>query len=264
MEIQKLKKEILDKIKEVKNLVDLEQLRIEIMGRKGIIAKEMQKMKDLSQAERPIFGKMINEIKDIFEKSLNEKIEFLQNQQLLEKISQEEIDITLPGVSPTLGGYHPLSIVNDDLNKLFISLGYQVATGKEVELDLYNFERANIPFDHPAREMQDTFFIDVERLLRTHTTAIQVRELELNAHRLPIKIICPGKTYRRDADDATHSHQFSQTEGLVVGENITFSDLKGTLELLAKHFFGQKREIRLRPRQCMLQRVVRISCFCFI
>jgi len=143
-------------------------------------------------------------------------------------------------------------------------MGYTITEGREVELDLYNFERANIPQNHPARDMQDTFYIDVNRLLRTHTTAIQTRTLEQQAKNLPIKVICPGKTYRRDDDDATHSHQFIQMEGLVVGEGISLGDLKGTLQLLAQHMFGDKREIRFRPSYFQFTEPsveVDVSCF---
>ncbi|MEG1301710.1 MAG: phenylalanine--tRNA ligase subunit alpha, partial [Erysipelotrichaceae bacterium] len=146
-----------------------------------------------------------------------------------------------------LGTLHPLVVVQQELEDLFIGLGYSVAEGPEVEMDLYNFERANIPQDHPARDMQDTFYINPEILLRTHTTAIQTRQLEKFAPKLPIKVICPGKVYRRDDDDATHSHQFTQCEGLVVDEHITMADLKGTLEFIAKRMFGESRVIRFRP-----------------
>ena len=164
-----------------------------------------------------------------------------------EKLEQEKIDITLDGYQPKVATMHPLNLVQQEIEDLFIGLGYTVAEGPEVELDFYNFERANIPKDHPARDMQDTFYIDPNTLLRTHTTAMQMRELEKAKGQVPIKLICPGKVYRRDDDDATHSHQFMQCEGLVVGENITLADLKGTLEYMASTMFGQGRTVRFRP-----------------
>ncbi len=162
-------------------------------------------------------------------------------------MKEEAIDVTLPGVNLRSGSQNPLIMIQREMEDLFREMGYKVVEGDEVALDLYNFERANIPQNHPAREMQDTFYIDEERLLRTHTTAIQTKTLEEYAPQIPIKVICPGKVYRRDDDDATHSHQFVQMEGLVVAHGITLSDLKGTLSLFAKRMFGDKREIRFRP-----------------
>ena len=163
------------------------------------------------------------------------------------KIEAEKIDITLPGRKPELGNAHPLNLVRQELEDLFIGLGYQVIEGDDIVDDEYCFERANIPKDHPARDMQDSLYIDPNRLLRTHTTAIQMVVLEESAPNLPIKVVCPGKVYRRDDDDATHSHQFMQMEGLVIGEKVTLADLKGTLEFMAKKLFGQDRQIRFRP-----------------
>ena len=173
------------------------------------------------------------------------KIE-LEEKETLEKIESEKIDITLPGRKPNVGNLHPLNLITQELEDLFIGLGYQVIEGSDIVDDLYCFERANIPKDHPARDMQDSLYIDENQLLRTHTTAIQMVVLEQCAPK-PIKVVCPGKVYRRDDDDATHSHQFMQMEGLVVGENITLSDLKGTLLFLARKMFGQDKEIRFRP-----------------
>ena len=179
-------------------------------------------------------------------------------------LESDNIDTTLVGLKSNAGTLHPLTIVQKEIEDLFISMGYSVVEGDEVELDKYNFERANIPQNHPARDMQDTFYIDVERLLRTHTTAVQTRVLEAESDNLPIKVICPGKTYRRDDDDATHSHQFMQVEGLVIGEKISLGDLKGTLETLAKRMFGEGREIRFRPSYFQFTEPsveVDVSCF---
>ena len=178
---------------------------------------------------------------------MEQKQEVLKVEALKNQLVKEKIDITLPGYKPVVGTVHPLMMIQQELEDLFVGMGYSVAEGPEIELDLYNFERANLPKDHPARDMQDTFYITPQTLLRTHTTAIQMRVLEASKGQLPIKLICPGKVYRRDDDDATHSHQFMQMEGLVVGENITLADLKGTLKFFAQKMFGEDREIRFRP-----------------
>jgi len=226
---------------------DLEKLKVELLGKKGAIAGLMGQMRDLEPQERAAFGKEVNGLKDYFTNKIETISQALENKQLQASLAEGSLDISMPYTRIPRGRLHPVSIVRRQLEEVFISMGYQVVEGPEVELDLYNFERAGIPADHPARDMQDTFFVDVQRLLRTHTTAIQTRVLEAQSNNLPIKVVCPGKDYRRDDDDATHSHQFSQMEGLVVGEGITMGDLKGTLELLAKRMFGESRTIRLRP-----------------
>lgn len=245
--LQQLRAEGLQKINDSKSTKELQDVRVLYLGKKGPIQEVMKMMKDLSQEERPVFGQKVNEIKSILEEAIESKKIALQEQEVEAKLLNEKIDITVDGIKPNLGTLHPLSVVQNELEDLFIGLGYQVAEGPEVELDLYNFERANIPQDHPARDMQDTFYIDVDTLLRTHTTAVQTRVLEAHAPTLPVKLVCPGKVYRRDDDDATHSHQFTQLEGLVVGESIRLSDLKGTLEVMAKKMFGEERKIRFRP-----------------
>lgn len=263
-DFNKIKDESLARIKNAKSLSNIDEIRVEILGRKGILAKLMQKMRDLDKDERPIFGQKVNELKSEIEDILKDRINNLMEKELLEKLDKEKIDITLPGNKLAYGNKHPLTIVSNEISDLFKSMGYEVVEGPEVELDLYNFERANIPENHPAREMQDTFFVDVTRLLRTHTTAIQTRVLESEANNLPIKVICPGKTYRRDDDDATHSHQFIQIEGLLVDENIKMTDLVGTLETLAKHLFGDDQKIRLRPSYFQFTEPsveVDVSCF---
>ena len=228
-------------------LSKLNDCRVEYLGKKGPLQEAMKEMKNLDPADRPAFGASVNEIKSFIASLIEEKKAELEVKEMNERLEKEKIDITLDGFEPNLGNVHPLTLVQQELEDLFIGLGYTVAEGPEVEMDLYNFERANIPHGHPARDMQDTFYIDAERLLRTHTTAIQTRQLEAHAPKLPIKVICPGKVYRRDDDDATHSHQFTQMEGLVVAEGIQLSDLKGTLEFMAKKMFGDKRVIRFRP-----------------
>lgn len=245
--LEELRSEGLLKIKEATDTKALQDLRINYLGKKGPIQEVMKSMKDLSKEERPAFGAKVNEIKQLLTEAIEAKKIELEALEMNQKLEKEKIDITLEGRKPNLGNMHPLNVVTSELEDLFIGLGYTVAEGSEVASDLYNFERANIPKDHPARDMQDTFYIDPETLLRTHTTAIQTEVLEANAPKLPVKLVCPGKVYRRDDDDATHSHQFQQMEGLVVAENITLADLKGTLELMARRMFGEEREIRFRP-----------------
>lgn len=244
-----IKEEGLGKIESCQDVNQLQQLRVLYLGKKGPIQEVMKSMKDLPKEERPAFGQQVNEIKSLLADAIEARKAVLEVKEMEEKIKEEKIDITLDGQKPNLGNLHPLTLVQQEIEDLFIGLGYTVAEGPEVEFDLYNFERANIPKDHPARDMQDTFYINAEELLRTHTTAIQTRQLEKFAKEgtLPVKVICPGKVYRRDDDDATHSHQFVQCEGLVVGENIRLSDLKGTLLFLAKKMFGENRVIRFRP-----------------
>lgn len=245
-----LKEEGLSRIAACESASELQSLRVLYLGKKGPIQEVMKSMKDLPKEERPAFGAQVNEVKAMFAAAIEERKVILDEKELQERIESEKIDISLDGVKPAMGNMHPLMLIQQELEDLFIGLGYSVAEGPEVELDLYNFERANIPKDHPARDMQDTFYISDETLMRTHTTAVQMRVLEQYAkegQKLPIKVICPGKVYRRDDDDATHSHQFMQCEGLVVADHITMSDLKGTLLFLAQKMFGESRTIRFRP-----------------
>lgn len=247
MNFNDIKDKYLELFRKVSNVEDLEKLRVSLFGKKGEIANLMNQMRDFTVEQRKEFGKGVNSLKNELEFQYVDRMDLLIEKQMNEQLRGDIIDITLPGIKPNNGSLHPLSYISGEIEDLFVSMGYSVVEGDEVELDLYNFERANIPQNHPARDMQDTFYIDVNRLLRTHTTAIQTRVLEVNSAVLPIKVICPGKTYRRDDDDATHSHQFFQAEGLVVGEKISLGDLKGTLETLAKRMFGESREIRFRP-----------------
>lgn len=248
----------MDKITEVQNealaaiaaasdLEALQQARIRYLGKKGDIQALMSEMKSLPKEEKPAFGQKVNVCKQVVSDALEKRQEELQKEALAARLVEEKIDITLPGTRHNIGTMHPLQMIRQEIEDLFVGMGYKIAEGPEVEQDHYNFELANIPKDHPARDMQDTFYIDPNTLLRTHTTAMQMRELEKAEGKTPIKLICPGKVYRRDDDDATHSHQFMQCEGLVVGEHITLADLKGTLEHMANTMFGNGREIRFRP-----------------
>ena len=243
---EELKSEIAKRFDEADSLEALNDLRIEYLGKKGKIADLMKQMKSVPKEEKREFGQAVNQIKTETSALFDEKKTALEAKALEEKLASETIDLTLPGRKPAHGNLNPLTLIEQELEDLFIGLGYQVIEGDEVVDDLYCFERANIPKDHPARDMQDSLYLDPEHLLRTHTTAIQMKVLEQDAPN-PIKVVCPGKVYRRDDDDATHSHQFMQMEGLVIGEHVPLSDLKGTLEFFARKMFGEEREIRFRP-----------------
>ena len=243
---EELRKQFEEKIAIADSLNAIEQVRIDLLGKKGQVSALMGQMKDVANEQKKEFGMAVNSLKQATEKLISEKVEQLKSEAISAQLKNESIDITLPEKKHHYGTMHPLTIVQQQLEDIFIAMGYEVWEGPEVELDFYNFERANIPAGHPARDMQDTFYVDATRLLRTQTTAIQMRVLEAKASDLPIKVVCPGKVYRNDDDDATHSHQFIQMEGLVVGENITLGDLKGSLELIARSMFGKDRQIRLR------------------
>ena len=246
LDLELLKNEALKAISEADSRT-LEDLRIEYLSKKGKIQGLMAQMRDLSAEEKPKFGQMVNDLKNAVSAAIDQKKEILESELLNARLKSEKIDITLDAYVPKTGTMHPLTLVQKELEDVFIGMGYNVAEGPEVETDLYNFPRANTPEGHPARDMQDTFYVDPTHLLRSQTTAIQMRVLEKEAHNLPIKVICPGKVYRRDDDDATHSHQFMQCEGLVIGENITVADLKGTLELMIRELFSKDARIRFRP-----------------
>jgi phenylalanyl-tRNA synthetase alpha chain len=203
-------------------------------------------IKDLSIEEKKIIGNHIQTARDTLSSSLDQRLTMLKQEAMLSQLKQETIDTTLPGSTESLGGTNPFYLVESQISDVFLSMGYTIAEGPEIELDHYNFELLNIPKDHPAREMQDSLYIDEHHLLRTHTSPVQARVMEASLGQ-PIKVICPGKVYRRDEDDMTHSHQFGQIEGLLVDEHINLGHLKQTLLVFAKKMFGDKRNIRFRP-----------------
>ncbi len=246
-ELLKIKEEALAKISEAKTLKELNDLRVLYLGKKGPMQAAMKSMKDMDKSLRAEFGKVSNQVKQEITRAVENKKVALEEAELNERLKNEKIDITLPSTALPTGSIHPLTMIKEELEDLFIGMGYSIAEGPEVETDHFNFELMNLPKDHPARDMQDTFYIDENTLLRTHTSPVQAHVMLAAKGKGPIKVICPGKTYRRDDDDATHSHQFSQCEGLVIDKNITLADLKGTLELFARKMFGEKREIRFRP-----------------
>lgn len=226
---------------------ELNDVKAKYLGKKGPFADIMQLMRDLPDAEKPAFGKTVNEAKQTIQGMVEEARTRIEQAKINAKLEEETIDVTLPGTSFELGNLHLLTQMVEELEDLLIGMGYQVMEGPEVETEENNFEKLNLPKDHPARDMQDSFYITEDTLLRTHTSPVQVRTMLEYGGTKPIKIICPGKVYRRDDDDATHSHQFMQIEGLVVDEITTMADLKGTLLVIANHLFGEGREIRLRP-----------------
>ncbi len=242
----------------------LNDVRIEYLGKKGYVNGLMKEMKNLSAEDKPAWGQEVNTVRNYISGMIEALAESLNAEKLNRQLLAETIDVTLPGRTVAVGAPHPLPRIIEEIEDFFIGLGYGVAEGFEVETDYYNFELLNLPKSHPARDMQDSFYISEELLLRTHTSPVQARVLKSRNGEGPVKIICPGKVYRRDSDDATHSHQFTQIEGLVVDKNIRMSDLKGTLELFAKEVFGDAREIRLRPSYFPFTEPsveVDISCF---
>ncbi|HIX43676.1 phenylalanine--tRNA ligase [Kurthia sp. 3B1D] len=245
-QLAQLKAEVLEKIAAAQDLKQLNDVRVAYLGKKGPITDLLKGMGKLPQEERPKMGALVNETRAQVQEVLDARKVELEAAALDAQLESETIDVTLPGRTVKVGNHHPLTRIIEEIEDLFIGMGYEVAEGPEVEKDYYNFEALNLPKGHPARDMQDTFYISEEILMRTHTSPVQARTME-KAQGKPIRIICPGKVFRRDNDDATHSHQFNQIEGLVVGEDIAMSDLKGTLDLFAKKMFGEDREIRLRP-----------------
>ncbi|RKO63490.1 phenylalanine--tRNA ligase subunit alpha [Caldibacillus debilis] len=245
--LTELQAEALEKVKAAKDLRALNDVRVAFLGKKGRITEVLRNMGKLPKEERPVVGAYANEVRETIQRAIEEKMNQLEKEQMERELAEETVDVTLPGRPVRQAGRHPLIRIIEEIEDLFIGMGYRIAEGPEVETDYYNFEALNLPKGHPARDMQDSFYISEEILLRTHTSPVQARTMESHQGRGPVKIICPGKVYRRDNDDATHSHQFMQVEGLVVDENIRMSDLKGTLEVFAKKIFGDDREIRLRP-----------------
>lgn len=245
--MENIKNQMNDAFSNINNLSELESLRINYIGKKGIITELYSKMKDLSNDEKKEYGMKVNELKELF----NTKYDLLKNElnekALNEKLESEMIDVTLPGYNLKTGSAHILDKVIEEIETFYMSMGYDVVEGPEVEKDLYNFEMLNLQKGHPARDAQDTFYINSDEiLLRSQTSPVQVRTM-LEKKGEPFRIICPGKTYRRDYDDATHSHQFMQCEGMIVDKEISLSDLKGTLDLMAKYLFGKDVVTRFRP-----------------
>ena len=244
--LNELKNEVNERVVNATTSAELVELRNEYLSKKGKLSSFMVELKNVPVEQKPAMGQLINETKSFISTLIDSKNKKLQEEELEAKLNKESIDITLPGVNFKSASKHPMNIVVDEIINIFLPLGYTVVDGPEVETDKFNFEYLNIPENHPARAMQDTFYITENLLLRTQTSGLQARAMQANIEKTPVKIICPGKVYRRDDDDATHSHQFMQLETLVVGKDVTMAELKGTLDLVAKKMFGEKRQIRLR------------------
>lgn len=244
-QLLQIKENAIKVLNEVKNSSDLENIRVKYLGKKGELTSILRGMGGLSSEERPIIGKLANEVREEIENKIEAISKEIKNKEKNEKLKSEVIDISLPGRKNRIGKRHPLDLTLESMKEIFISMGFTIEEGPEVELDYYNFEALNIPKNHPARSEQDTFYINDSLVLRTQTSPVQIRVME--NQKPPIKMISPGKVFRSDAVDATHSPIFYQMEGLVIDKGITFADLKGTLELFAKKMFGDKVQTKFRP-----------------
>ncbi|MGM9572592.1 MAG: phenylalanine--tRNA ligase subunit alpha [bacterium] len=242
--LEELKQNVLAELEQADTLAVLNELRVKYLGKKGLMTEILRGMGKLSSEERPIIGQLANQIRNELEELLAEKLTAVKEAEKQQRLEAERLDITLPGKKPALGHKHPLTKVIEEVEDIFISMGFSVVKGPEIEKDYYNFEGLNMPKDHPARDTQDSFYITPDILLRTQTSPVQVRTME--KQQPPIRIIAPGKVYRRDAD-VTHSPMFHQIEGLVVDKNISFGHLKGALEEFILKMFGADRKIRFRP-----------------
>ena len=245
-QIEQIKVNALKEIEQAKDLKELNEVNVKYLGKKGELTAVLRGMGALSAEERPVIGSLVNVVRDEIQSELNNKEEKFKAEEMEEKLAKEKIDITLPSNKIKRGSKHPLNRIIEEVEDIFVGMGYDVVDGPELETDEYCFERLNLPKGHPARDMQDSFYITPEYLLRTQTSAVQARVMMANEEKSPIRVICPGKVYRRD-DDATHSHQFAQVEGLVIDENISLADLKGTLEVFMKKMLGENTRLRFRP-----------------
>ena len=247
-EMDSIRKNLEEEKISITTLSELNDFKVKYMGKKGLISSLSAKMKDIPNEEKKVFGTALNELKKLFDEFYETKKTEFETNALNEKLSADSIDITLPSTKISIGAPNILEHIIEDIENLLMSMGYDVVDGPEIEEDKYNFELLNIPKGHPARDAQDTFYIQGEDvLLRSQTSPVQIRTMLEKDGKEPVRMICPGKTYRRDDDDATHSHQFMQIEGLLVDKNISLSDLKGTFDIIAKHLFGETTETRLRP-----------------
>ncbi|NSW90871.1 MAG: phenylalanine--tRNA ligase subunit alpha [Firmicutes bacterium] len=244
-QLNNIKEKAKEVVPSVRSMQELDNIRVRFLGKKGELTPILRGMGQLPPEERPVIGQIVNEVRAFIEGLIEQTKNDLKQKERALKLEQEVIDVTIPGKRRKLGSKHPLSIVMDEIKDVFIGMGYEIAEGPEVEFDYYNFEALNTPPGHPARDVQDTFYINENILLRTQTSPVQVRVME--KQKPPIKIICPGRVYRSDAVDATHSPIFHQVEGLVVDRGVTMGDLIGTLQVFARNLFGENTKIRLRP-----------------
>ncbi len=261
-QLEKIKEETLKKIAEAVNLDDLNNVRVSQLGKKGALTDILKGMKDVSAEERPKVGAMVNEIRSILEDALDKAKNEMERAAMDARLKTETIDVTLPAKKDRMGHKHPNTIALEEVERIFIGMGYEVVEGPEIEKDYYNFEALNIPEGHPAKDEQDTFYISGDILLRTQTSSTQVHEMEKG--KLPIRMIAPGRVFRSDEVDATHSPSFHQIEGLVIDKNVTFADLKGTLAEFAKELFGEDTKVKFRPHHFPFTEPsaeVDVSCF---
>ena len=245
-QIKQIENISMKEISEAKDEKELNEIKVKYLGKKGELTAVLRGMKDLSPEQRPIIGEIVNKVRDNLENLIEQREKEFAEKELSKKLEEEKIDVTLPASKVKRGSKHPLNRVIEEIEDLFVSMGYDVVDGPELETDEYCFERLNLPKGHPARDMQDSFYITDEVLLRTQTSSVQSRTMLANEEKSPSRMITLGKTYRRE-DDATHSHQFNQVEGLVIDENITLAHLKGTLEVFMRKLLGEKTELRFRP-----------------
>ena len=260
--LQAIREEALKQIRESNRLDKLNEVRVSFLGKKGELTAVLKGMKNVDPKERPFVGQMVNETREAIEEFLEETKKKLEEKAREEKMKQEVIDVTLPAKKINVGHRHPNTIALEEVERIFVGMGYEVVEGPEIEYDLYNFEKLNIPANHPAKDEQDTFYINKDIVLRTQTSPVQARIMEQG--KLPIRMIAPGRVFRSDEVDATHSPSFHQIEGLVVDKNITFADLKGTLEEFAKQLFGPETKTKLRPHHFPFTEPsaeVDVSCF---
>ena len=244
-QLENIRLTALQQIADAQTPAEIDDIRVRVLGKKGEVTAILKQMGKLSAEERPVMGALANEVREAVENAIADKQQQLKKAILEKQLVEEELDITLPGGEFEMGKRHPIQLVLDELKEIFLGMGFKVASGPEVELDKYNFEMLNMPKSHPSRDTQDTFYITENIVLRTQTSPVQVRTM-LN-EKLPIRIIAPGRVYRADEVDATHSPLFHQIEGLVIDENITMADLKGTLEAFVKNMFGEQTKVRFRP-----------------
>lgn len=244
-EITKIRENSIKEISECKQRAVLNELKIKYLGKKGELTAVLRGMGALTPEQRPIIGSLVNQVRDELEDRIEQKEKEFKKQELLQKLENENIDVTEPSKRVNIGSLHPITQIIDEVKEIFLGMGYEIADGPEVEKAIYNFDKLNTPPDHPARDVQDTFYITEDIVLRSQTSPVQARVME--KQKPPIKIICPGAVYRSDSVDATHSPVFHQIEGLVIDKNIAMTDLKGTLEMFAKKCLGENTKIRFRP-----------------
>ncbi len=261
-QLEKIRQAAKEALDSFESKEQIEEARIKYLGKKGELTAILKQMGKLSAEERPVIGQLANEIRADIEAKIAAKSEELKKAELAKRLEDEKLDVTMPGTEVSIGHKHPLSIVLDEIKEIFMGMGFDVAEGPEVEYDYYNFEALNIPKDHPARDTQDTFYIDDNIVLRTQTSPVQIRFME--QHKPPFRMIAPGRVFRSDAVDATHSPLFHQIEGLVVDKGVSMADLKGTLEAFAKRLYGEDTKIRLRPHHFPFTEPsceIDVSCF---